>query len=418
MNCPRSVIGLALVALSCTTLLAADKEETFPNGKTKAKYAVDDEGRKHGDYLEYFEDGKVKVKARYNAGALDGPYASFHDNGKSYIAATYKNGKLQGDYKESADDGKLVLKAGYRDDQLSGWRSAYDKGRIATSAFYRDGECLIPRGPEEIKKTLDAILRAPAAKGADSERQAGLRQLKAYRYLCGVPYENLELDDDLNKSAQAAARLCDKIGRLDHQPANPGLPKEEYDLAFKGASNSNLAFGARSLAEAVDIWIDDSDPKNIERLGHRRGCLNPALQQTGLGKSGKYAALWVHGASPDNLPDYDFISFPPRGLMPVRYFKPKYAWNISLNPKKYGAPDDAIKVKVYYLDKTYNKTGKPLDLAYMKVDRNLRGSTPHSIIFLPKDLSLSRVWVEVEGLMDSEGKPATVHFLTEFVTLN
>jgi len=416
VNPLRTLIGMAfLVGLLTSALLAADKEETYPGGKPKAKYAVDDEGRKDGDYIEYFEDGKVKVKAHYSAGELDGPYASFHDNAKANVSATYKSGKLQGEYKESAADGKLVLKATYRDGQLSGWRTAYEKGKASSTTFYKDGECLMPRSLEETKKTLDSILRAPAAKGSDAQAQAGLRQLKAYRFLCGLPYENLELDDDLNKYAQAAAQLCDKIGRLDHKPANPGLPKEEYDFGLKGTSSSNLAMGLKTLVDSVDMWMDDSDPKNIERLGHRRYCLNPAMQKTGLGKAGKFSAMYVMGPPADNVPDYDFICYPPRGYMPTRFFKPKSAWNISLNPKKYKAPEDSVKVKVYYLDKAYNKTGKPLELTNLHVDRNPRGSSPHSIIFLPKDLSASRVWVEVEDLKDSEGKPVTLHFLTEFV---
>jgi uncharacterized protein YkwD len=415
---PRLIAMSLLGAFFTSVLLAADKEEAYPNGKPKAKYAVDNEGRKHGDYVEYFEDGKVKVKARYNAGELDGAYESFHDNAKVHISATYKSGKLQGEYKELAADGKPVLKASYRDGQLSGWRSTYEKGQPATAAFYRDGECLIPRGLDDTKKTLNAILRAPAPKGSDAAAEAALRQLKAYRFLCGLPYENLELDDDLSKCALAGAKLCDKIGRLDHKPANPGLPKEDYDFAFKGTSNSNLAMGTKTLVESVDLWMDDSDPKNIERVGHRRYCLNPALQKTGLGKSGKFSALYVNDPVADKVPDYDFISFPPRGYLPTRFFKPKSAWNISLNPKKYKAPDDSVKVKVYYLDKNYNKTGKPLELTYMHVDHNPRGGFPHSIIFVPKDVSMTRVWVEVEELKDSEGKPASLHFLTEFMTLN
>src|SRR5277367_4791194 len=218
----RSVLSLPLaIGLFGSVLLAADKEETFPNGKPKSKYAVDDQGRKHGPYVEYFEDGQVKVKTAYNEGVLEGPYASFHENGKSHISATYKSGKLQGEYKETGADGKLAARASYREGQLTGWRSSYEKGKVVKSEFYKDGECLIPHGLEEIKKTIDAISRDPAPKGADAERHAALRQLKIYRYLCGVPYENLELDPDLNQFARAGAKICDKIGRLDHKPANP-----------------------------------------------------------------------------------------------------------------------------------------------------------------------------------------------------
>jgi uncharacterized protein YkwD len=369
----RHLLASATLGLFCTALLAADKEETFPNGKLKAKYSVDGNDRKHGPYVEYGEDGKVKVKATYREGKLDG------------------------------------------------WRVNYENGKPVASQLFRDDECLIPHGLEETLKTLIEILRAPAAtKKADAltlEREAALRQLKAYRYLCGVPYDNLELDADMTKYAQAAAQLLDKVGRLDHHPANPGLPKEEYEIGLKGTSNSNLNI-LRTLPNTVIAWIDDSDAPNIERLGHRRWCLNPALQQTGFGKSSKFTAMWSMDASQKDVPDYDFVAFPPRGYVPANLFQTGCAWSISLNPKKYKAPDSNVKVKLYSADKNFKQTGKPLELALFKINAEGFG-IPNCIIFLPKEKTGpgQRYWVEVEGVKDVDDKPVTMHYVTEIVKL-
>src|SRR5689334_9610383 len=185
------------------------------------------------------------------------------------------------------------------------------------------------RTADEIKKKL-AEITAPPAKdpgGTASERDTALRRLKAYRYLAGVPYDDLTLDDDANAACEAGAGLCAKLGRLEHQPKNPGLPEAEFDLAYKGTSRSNLGQGYRKLSQALDGWMDDSDGGNIDRLGHRRWCLNPTMKKTGFGRVGEFTAMYVFDMSRKDVPDFDFISWPARGPMPVQYFKSGFVWS-------------------------------------------------------------------------------------------
>src|SRR5262245_3666302 len=99
------------------------------------------------------------------------------------------------------------------------------------------------RTAAEVRKKLNAIL---SVKGDD--RTQSLQRLKAYRYLAEVPYEDLALDPEYDKACLAAVKLCEKIGKLDHQPKNPGLPEDEYKLALKGTTSSSLCYGTDSLA--------------------------------------------------------------------------------------------------------------------------------------------------------------------------
>jgi hypothetical protein len=370
----RHLLAIAGFGLLAGVLMAADKVETYPSGKVKAKYAVDANGKKNGAYTEYGEDGKIAVTAVY------------------------------------------------RDDKLNGWRATYEKGKEVGAKLYKDDECVMAHSLAETKKALADILRAPPAAKKDSAlvvaREAGLRQLKAYRYLCEVPWENLELDEEMTKCAQAAAELLDKVGQLTHDPKNPGLPQEQYETGLKGCRNGNLNLLHRTLPRTVDMWIDDSDPPNIERVGHRRWCLNPALQKTGLGMTSKFAAMWSMDTSQKNVPDYDFVCFPPRGFLPVSMFQTDVSWSISLNPKKYKAPDASARVKLYRADAKYQPIGKPLDLALSKI--NLDGfGIPNCIVFMPKEKTAvgNRYWVDVEGVKDMADKPAAVHYATELIKL-
>jgi hypothetical protein len=279
-----------------------------------------------------------------------------------------------------------------------------------------------PRTLDEVKKALAEIAAPPEKKpdAATAERQAALRRLKAYRYLSGVPHDDLVLDDDLNAACDAGARLCEKLGRLEHTPKNPGWPEDEFRLAYRGTSQSNLGFGYRSLVDAMDGWMDDSDDGNIDRVGHRRWCLNPAMRKVGFGKSGQYYAMHSFDRSRKEVPDFDLVSFPGRGLMPVEYFKPHYAWSVSLNPKKYNPPPKSVTVKVYPADDKGKPDGEALELNYSNVD-TVGFGIPNCIIFRPEKAAVApgkRYVVEIEGVtLRKGGEAATVRFAVEFVSV-
>jgi len=388
------LVSLAALVLA-STLTAREVEERHDNGKLKAKYSVDDDGRR------------------------DGPYASFHPDGKPHITTAYKQGKRHGEYLENNPDGQPRVKATYRHGKLNGWRTDYLKGEVSLSQGYRDGVVVLPRGLDKIKRDLADIERAPLEKPADpaaAERDAGLRRLKAHRYLAGLPHDDMEVDDELCKYAAAAARICHKLGEMTHTPRNPGWPEDEYKIAAKGAGESNLYEGLTDYPKCMDGWMDDTDKFNIAHLGHRRWMLNPALQKIGLGKEGKYAAMHVFDTSRKQAPDYDLVCYPARGLMPLTHFAPQIAWSVSLNPKKFKKVDESVKVKLTALDKDYDKTGDPLALKSFRVSTASYG-VPSCVIWEVDRAVVkpgARFWVELEGVQTAQGMPATIQYVVEF----
>jgi hypothetical protein len=272
---------------------------------------------------------------------------------------------------------------------------------------------------------VDASLKDPAI---NQQREAALRALMSYRYLCGVPYE-LEMDRDQTAHAQAAARLLNHIDKLTHTPDNPGWPDEEFKFAYKGTSSSNIHMmspNGESLLNAMKDWLGDSDEANIARLGHRRWCLNPAMQTTGFGIEGNYTAMWSFDSSRVEIPDYDYVAFPPRGLTPVESFHRKDAWSLSLNPKKF-RPPDAKEVKVTVWPTRFvprqvelERASDPLELGHFEV--SLEGfGIRNCIIFRPVGVVVKpdvAYTVEISGLKDAERKPTTVEYVVVFFSLN
>lgn len=55
-----------------------------------------DNGQLHGDYTEYFIDGTIMRKGKYEYGKMEGPWEEFHPNGKRSILYRYKNGVKHG----------------------------------------------------------------------------------------------------------------------------------------------------------------------------------------------------------------------------------------------------------------------------------------------------------------------------------
>jgi hypothetical protein len=412
------VVGFAF--LLCAWAGAGTIEKKYSDGTVKLKYDIDNKGDKDGAYEEFYPDGKPKVKATYKGDNLNGPYKTFHENGKPAITATYKDGQLTGSFVEETSEGLKKLTAAYKNGKLHGTVTQFDKsGKPVLVQIYNEGLPAYPRSLDDIKKKINEIYNAPTKAGSDAEREAALRRLKAYRYLADVPYETLELDEQYTKGAQAAAAICEKLGKLDHNPPNPGLPEPEYKLAATGARSSNLAMGIKRLDFAVDMWIFDSDPSNIDRVGHRRWALNPPMGKVGFGVSGKFSAMWAADSSLKQVPDYDVVTFPARGLMPIEFFSPNHAWNVSLNPRKYRQPGGDVKMQVSALDANFSKTGDPLPLNFGQVSRPGFG-IPYCVVFRPDKLAVApgrRYLVEIDGLARPDGKPAPLSYVVEFVTL-
>jgi uncharacterized protein YkwD len=277
---------------------------------------------------------------------------------------------------------------------------------------------------EDIKKALVEINVSPKQErdALAADREAALLRLKSYRYLAGVPYENLVLDDELNKYASAAARICEKLGRLDHNPPNPGLPEEEYQIARKSAGNCNLAFRPRaSLSTSVDFFMHDSDPTNIVRLGHRRWCLSLLMKKVGFGRAGNCHAIWLSDRGQQAYPALDFIAYPAPGLMPVEFFGDEYAWSTSLNPGKYAPPDDSVEVSIYPTDQSGVKSGTGLPLNNVCVNRAPRGWIDNCIIFRPDRSAVAagkRYLVEIKGIRYANGMSSPpLRYPVEFVRL-
>jgi hypothetical protein len=463
-----------IVAVAGSGAAAKDqsKTETYIDGKPHFVYSVDSEGRKNGEFRELDPDGHLLLSATYAKDDLNGVYRSFFPGGKPKVVAAYAGGKLSGQYREFAESGEAALVATYKAGELNGprqqillgkfvkneiwkqgklasvtgrkagklhgWRREFVQGHVTVDEFWFNGQLLIPKGPQFITQELAAIEKMPVRTSGEfpnvpekldrrlhdpelqSQNEGALRKLIAYRFICDLPYKDMELDRDYMAHAQAGAEILTRVGQLTHTPENPGMPETEFQFAYRGTTHSNLA-GLGNASGSVELYMDDSDASNIDRVGHRRWCLNPAMLRTGFGVDGSYSAMWSFNMSRRNVPDYDAVAFPPRGLTPSSHFKSNYAWSLSLNPLKFHDPDSSVKVTVTPMRFDPEKVmlereTKPLEMDYFKVTETSFGGSM-CIIFRPKNVSVS-AWsaysVSISGLKNLKGQDVPVEYFVGF----
>ena len=409
-------------------------EEKYDSGAIKARYSVAADGVRQGSFQTFYADGKAKETGEYARGELQGEFYSFHPNGQRALSCSYQKGALEGAWTSFDDKGQKTASGEYRAGKKSGVFRDFEGGRVVLEQLFVGGELILPRSEAMIGAKLAEIRKmkvatvAPAeaipahrgVKQSEEDRAAGVRMLMEYRYLCDVPVE-VSLDATYNAHDEAAAALLVAIDKLDHQPANPGWPDEDYQFAKKGCGSSNLSMGSSNPADAVRGFMDDSDASNIDRLGHRRWCLNPRMAKTGFGSAGKFVVMWSFDQTRKEVPDYEYVACPAAGLFPNSHFTAGEAWSISLNPNKYRQPDEKkIKVSVKPAQITLApaaiRTGADLKLNYFHVDTQGFG-IPNAIIFRFDRCTVqagAAYMVEVSGLQTTGGAAATLKYLVEF----
>lgn len=262
-------------------------------------------------------------------------------------------------------------------------------------------------------------LTAPCSPGKVSAKtlQSGVDTLNFIRYVAGIP-SNVTINARQQELAQASALVNALNGSISHYPTKPDrLSEALYKKGYTGCSESNLAYGynsVKSLYEAiVRGWMSDSDDYNIDRVGHRRWCLNPALGTTGFGvvNNGAYNFYSMYAFDKTNaekLPSSGVhgVCWPARN-MPLELFNAEDAWSISMGVP---LPESSVKVTlVRTRDKkkwTFNSKNSdelsPAEDNYINVENSnygLEGCVifrPHAISY--KDGDAFKVTVSAKDL--------------------
>lgn len=420
--------------------------ERWPNGAIRVHYSVDEEGRRHGAYRSFWRSGVPHIVGNYRNGQRNGPWReqradktlalrtnyavdrrngrheTFYDTGKVKSIEVYRKGVLHGAFTELFEDGKRKRTGKYRQGLLDGDVKITRGTKVLSRQKWSRGTLLrlgklrpFPRAATELRRSLAEIqsLRAPkrASDPLYVHRVAALRRLMAYRDLCGLVWKDMQLNEAWFPYCDAAAEACRMNGGLSHHPSKPaGMDDARFKLASVGARSSNLASGP--MLRSVDMYMDDSDPSNIARVGHRRWCLNPMMRKTAFGQSGRYSAMWSFDRSGPGAKGMEAVYYPPRGYVPVDFFGPRHAWSVGLlrggQPKR-----DQLKIEIFELDEQYMSAGQALALDHVGIARSGQG-TGACLIFRPRGLRVQPGARYLARLSFDKGRSVAHEYLVEF----
>lgn len=211
----------------------------------------------------------------------------------------------------------------------------------------------------------------PFSAGAltDVSLQQALNTVNFIRFTAGI--DEVSLDEGYCNLAQHASLVNAVNGSLSHSPSQPAdMPDDIYQLGAQGAGSSNIAMGYGNLPSSIiNGYMEDSDPGNIQMVGHRRWILHPCMKKTGFGKVGSYSAMYAFDGSFTGYLASDYLAWPAQN-MPYELYSPYYgigyAFSVTLG-NSYDTPSlDDVKVTV--TSQLQNKTWT-LD----STDTNTRG---------------------------------------------
>lgn len=260
----------------------------------------------------------------------------------------------------------------------------------------------------------------------------GLNSINMVRYIAGLP-DDIMMQDNLNNVAQHGAVLISSIGYLDHTPSKPDdMDQEFYEVGYKGTSSSNLGMGHNSLSDFNLSCMDDSDSRNIDRVGHRRWLLSPQLKYVGMGYANSYSATKVFDKSREEIIDYNYIAWPSKGVFPTEYFGGHQAWSVSLNPDKYQLPEyDKVSIeltrlndnKKWILDSSINlQNGNYSNKEYFNIDTGNKMGINNCIIFRPERIVNYKngdiFEVNISGIKDNLGQDTNIKYKVEFFDID
>ena len=130
MGCPESVDFKDLVKrdgvyfkkrtdVPFTGKVTGDEQGTIRNGK------------KHGPWVKYHDNGQLETKVTFKDGKKNGPWVKYHDNGQLWSKGTFKNGKKDGPWVKYHKNGQLRYKGTFKNAKKDGpWVGFHQNGNV------------------------------------------------------------------------------------------------------------------------------------------------------------------------------------------------------------------------------------------------------------------------------------------------
>ena len=188
--------------------------------------------------------------------------------------------------------------------------------------------------PSNVYATTPAYSKAPYVAGlmTSSYLQHLTDHVNYTRYVAGL--QPVQHDIELSANAQfgstlmAATRYFAHSIPLSSKPAD--MPQAFFNSGNDAVGSSNIGGGHASQVLFNYSCLNDSDPSNIDRVGHRSSLLSASMGKIGFGKSGIYSTTKVFDSSGAGLPAGEYITWPSEGVFPLELIDHTYSYGDNL----------------------------------------------------------------------------------------
>lgn len=117
--------------------------EYFPDGKPKMRREVKD-GLADGLWMEWLENGNLRYKAEWKRNKGDGLWQYFHNNGQLRTEGFYRNDLAEGVHYTWHENGQLKVKGVYSNDKQEGrWVYLLPNGEIEKIEVFENGKKIV-----------------------------------------------------------------------------------------------------------------------------------------------------------------------------------------------------------------------------------------------------------------------------------
>ena len=120
----------------------------YSNKKKSESYSIRN-GKLHGPFVTYREDGSRAFQVTFSNGVEQGPFKRWFEGGKIWVDENYKAGKLDGISLTYFSNGKIQVQSSYRAGKKEGleigwhengqqcWEAIYEKGKLKNKLTWK-----------------------------------------------------------------------------------------------------------------------------------------------------------------------------------------------------------------------------------------------------------------------------------------
>jgi antitoxin component YwqK of YwqJK toxin-antitoxin module len=118
-----------------------ESAKIYRKGRVIGEGIVDAEGRRQGDWKEFYETGQLRSKGRYKDNKRTGPWIFYYEDGKVEQEGTYRDGKPDGNWKWTHRNGQTWREEVFFEGMEEGLAVEYsDSGTVVAKGEYLSGE--------------------------------------------------------------------------------------------------------------------------------------------------------------------------------------------------------------------------------------------------------------------------------------